>query len=135
MGAVENSIDEHYRLLTTWLPLKSAQVRAHYPLLVLGGEICLAEESDDGELQITEAEFVQFRREMWLGAERRIHHIDVIRESFLPKYVEMILDEIDEVRTRSAKKKKQIIAALFADLRRFSAAKHIQDMRRFFERE
>ena len=133
VGATENSINEHYQLLATWLPMRTTQVRAHSPLLVLGGDIYLAQESDTGDLEIRESNFVQYRKEMWFRGKSRVYHLDVIRESFLAEYLEMVFEEIDQVRKRSARNRKKIVSALHADVRRFVSTKKVRDLREFLE--
>jgi hypothetical protein len=108
-NAVEASIEDHYA--KTSLPRKDeiepVNIQIYYPLVVLQGELYLANETRQG-LKIKKVNHVQFRREVWSANRREAYQIDVIRESFIDKYLKLIDKEAETIRRKLNRKSGEV---------------------------
>lgn len=112
LGALESEIDERYVLLQKkGLPRDTTIITFYYPLLVVGGPLYQAYESKRG-LALRPTDYIQYRRESWLLQQRRVYHIDVIREPYLERYLMILHRELDTIRKRAKQNRKTILAAL-----------------------
>ncbi len=131
--ALEAEIDEHYRLLrANGLPRDSTSVIFYYPLLVLEGPLSLAYDSARG-LVLRPADHLQYRTETWFGQQRRAYHIDVIRESYLPRYLKSLHNELEAIRERAAAKRGTVLVALRQQLARVSSKSKRTPLRKLLE--
>ena len=93
------------------LPRDTTIITFYYPLLVVGGPLYQAYESKRG-LALRPTDYIQYRRESWLSQQRRVYHIDVIREPYLERYLMILHRELDTIRKRAKQNRKTILAAL-----------------------
>jgi hypothetical protein len=68
----------------------------YYPLIVLQGDLYEAYELD-GVLQLEEKDHIQFRKQLVKTDDSESYQIDVIREKYLPTYLEIINQETNKI--------------------------------------
>lgn len=78
------------------------QVYLYYPLIVLQNELLTAKVTKDG-IELQEADHVVYWKNHKIEDYEHLFAIDVIRESYLPKYIELIEDEIESLHTEILK--------------------------------
>lgn len=116
LAALECEIDEHYRLLEKdGLPQDTTSIIVYYPLLVLGGSIYLAHESKRS-LVIRPRDYLQLKKETWVGELRREYRVDVIQETYLTRYLRQLEKELAELRKTAARNKTEILSGLKAEI-------------------
>lgn len=101
INAVEAEIDKHYEhwILPSNPKGEGVNIQIYYPLLVLQGEMYLATGARRG-VALRKVDHVQYRREVWTLKRRQDYQIDVITESFMTKYLEIVDKEIDSIKRR-----------------------------------
>src|SRR5207245_563696 len=109
INAIEASIEDHYANAS--LPRRGetevVNIQIYYPLVVLQGELFLANETRH-DLKIKKVNHVQFRREIWSTNRRETYQIDVIRESFIDKYLMLIAEEAETIRRKLTRKRGEV---------------------------
>jgi len=113
IDALEAEITEHY---SNWrLPVRGEKepvnIQIYYPLVVVQGDLYLAKQSRQG-LKMRKVRHVQFRRELWSANRKDTYQIDVIHESFLGSYLKMIDSEVEAVKRRFVKQRKNIQSSI-----------------------
>ena len=100
VNAVEHGIEDH---CNNWVsPGRSKEpinLQLYYPVLVLQGEIYEAR-TDVSPISVNKVEQIQYRKELWDGRGSNTYQIDVITESYVPRYLDVIGKEIEAIRTR-----------------------------------
>jgi hypothetical protein len=133
IAAMECEIDEHYRLLEkAGLPRDTASVVVYYPLLVLGGPIYLAHESKRG-LVLRPQDYLQFRKETWLGEHRREYRVDVIQEPYLPRYLRVLEKELREIRKSAENKSVDVLLGLRREMGKLRARRKSISLRNLLD--
>jgi hypothetical protein len=105
INAVEAEITKHYE---NWTPPRNPKdegvnIQIYNPLLVLQGELYLARGTKRG-VALSKAQHIQYRREVWTAKHRENYQVDVITESYMPQYLELIEKEIDSIKRRLRRK-------------------------------
>ncbi len=110
--SVEAEIDDYYDNLI--LPSSeedvSINVEIYYPLLILQGPLYSAISDINKKIKLREVEYAKYRKEVFLKGRKNTYNIDVIIESFLPKYLAMIEKELDRA-SNILQQNKQIVQA------------------------
>lgn len=100
INALEDSIDEHYRSLYIRADQRSPlDVTFHYPLVVLQGDLYVAEAGKRG-VALKRTNHVQYRRQVSSAGHHDTYHVDVVRESFLENYLQLVLHETESFARR-----------------------------------
>jgi len=95
INAVEFKIDEHYH---AWSPpavgdSESLNVEFYYPVLVLQGPLYTAR-LERGRLTLERSNHVQYRKEVVCPQGTASYQIDVVREPYLTRYLELVEAEM-----------------------------------------
>lgn len=113
INALEATIDNEFEEYT--LPRKGREeainLQFYYPVMILQGRLCLAKETRQG-LQIRDVTHIQFRQEVWSTSLRSAYQCDVIQESFLGKYLNIIDREMKAVERRMRQHRDAIRASI-----------------------
>jgi hypothetical protein len=109
INALEAATDDHY---SSWrMPVEGEQepinIQFYYPLLVLQGDLYLAQLTKSG-LILEAKSHVQYRREVWSAKRRDIYQIDVIRENFMTDYLRIVDREMEAIKRRLKRRTKVI---------------------------
>lgn len=108
---MESLIDEHYK---SWnIPEENEYVtidiNIYYPLAILQGQLFSAKINNKNELDLTEVQHMQYYKEVILPQKGlKMYHIDVITESYITNYLNIIESEI--IKIKKAFHRKKIIA-------------------------
>jgi hypothetical protein len=108
--ATEYEINQFYS--EAWEPPKADEpepilVVLVYPLLILGGELMEAHLGQRG-LITNKVNHVQFLSKLYIAGSEVDYKIDVIREDYLPEYMEMINHEMNKLHKLVTRHKKVI---------------------------
>ena len=110
--ALESEIDEYYSDYV--LPEKDeteyVNVNIYYPVLISQGDLYVAEIKKK-ELDLKRCEHVQYRKNYFSKEKQDAYQIDVISESFLPKYLEIVEKEMQKAKAVFQRKKKIVQAS------------------------
>lgn len=87
------------------------ELKLFYPLLILRGDLFTCKQSKNRPI-LTKQQHVQFRREVARGNSSETYHIDVIVESYVPKYLEILDKESDALVRRLRRKKRDVRNAI-----------------------
>jgi hypothetical protein len=86
-------------------------IEFYYPILVVGGELLEAQPSSKS-VRLTRRQHLQFRRSHIVRGEAKNYQIDVITESFLSKYLELVQQETEVIARRLRRRHKEVRASL-----------------------
>jgi len=107
--ALEAKIDEYYESYVS--PSKNEQnninIQVFYPVLILQGDLYSAQ-IRKGKLELKKCKHIQYRKEYFSKKKQTTYQIDVISESFLPKYLK-IIDKEMEMAKKILKRKIKIV--------------------------
>lgn len=114
--ALEAKIDEYYKSYT--LPRKNEKdninIGVFYPVLILQGDLYSAQ-IKKGKLELKKSKHIQYRKEYFSKEKQTTYQIDVISESFLPKYLKMVDKEMEDAK-KILKRKIKIVRESIEDL-------------------
>jgi hypothetical protein len=71
----------------------------YYPILVLQGELTEVRPKNTA-LTLAQVDHINFRRSIVVGDDEKRYHIDVVTEGYLPRLLELIEKELEEIATR-----------------------------------
>ena len=108
--------------LSDWRPPigdAEAKVRIHlfYPLLILRDDIYVCSQSDS-DVRLKKCDHIQYRRTVPYGGVEDVYHIDVIKESYLSGYLELLDSEHCELARRMSEHKSTVVDAARRIVRR-----------------
>jgi len=107
--SLEASIEDYYKNYS--IPeeeeVEQVNIEIYYPLLILQGPLYAASVKET-KLKLLRSEYVQYRKEYFSKDKHETYQIDVIAESFLPHYLDMIEKEMERAKN-ILKRKKEIV--------------------------
>lgn len=111
--SLEASIEDYYKNYST--PDKDevdqVNIEIYYPLLILQGTLYVASVAEK-ELKLVKSEHIQYRKEYFSKDTHDTYQIDVITESFLPKYLDIVEKEMEKAKNILRRKKKIVRQSL-----------------------
>ncbi len=111
--ALESEIDEYYKDYV--LPEKTEKelinINIYYPVLILQGPLYAAQ-MKKGNLTLKRAKHLQYKKEYFSKDKHDTYQIDVITEAFLPKYLDVIEEEMEKAKNILRRKKKIVRESL-----------------------
>jgi len=114
--ALEAKIDEYYESYI--LPRKNEKeninIQVFYPVLILQGDLYSAQ-IKKRKLELKKCQHIQYRKEYFTREKQTTYQIDVISESFLPKYLKMVNKEMENAK-KILKRKIKIVRESIEDL-------------------
>ncbi len=114
--ALEAKIDEYYDSYI--LPRENEEdninIEVFYPVLILQSDLYSAQ-IIKGKLELKKNNHIQYRKEYFSKEKQTTYQIDVILESFLPKYIKMIDKEMEDAK-KILKRKIKIVRESIEDL-------------------
>lgn len=88
-------------------------LQIYYPVIILQGDLfsCL---HDKGGLKLKKADHILYRKEIFLNptGDSETYFIDVITESYLSKFLEVVDDEMDKTKRALQRRKKLVLASI-----------------------
>lgn len=132
--ALESEINEYCDSYS--LPAKKEEekinIEIYYPLLILQGPLYIAQLKKNS-LALKKVQHAQYRKAYCVEGQRKIYQIDVITESFLPRYLRIIDKEIGKIESTLKRSKNKIIAresikALVAQARKKNSKQKYRDI-------
>ena len=127
MMALEADVKEHYQ---AWIPKfevlaaheeeESVNLQFYYALLVLQGDIYTAS-FRDGHLILDEAQHVQLIRDHFSSNRQNSYQIDVVKESFLRDYLDLIDREMKSIGLRLQRNRRKVADSMKLLMRRSTA--------------
>jgi hypothetical protein len=124
-------IDEHFKSWRFGGP-EFVNIEFYYPVLVLGGDLLEAQASAQS-VRLTRRQHLQFRRSQIVRGEAEDYQIDVIRESHLPKYLELVQREAEIIARRLRRRHKDVRAAREHIVRAARRLRSPEKIRKAFE--
>jgi len=111
--ATKYNVDEYF---TDWSPPKKDEEEAvnlnlFYPVLILHEDLYVCRQTE-GRISLRKQNHIQFRKSVISGYERDTFQIDVIVESFVPKYLDLLERENEALVRRLRRKKKDVLEAI-----------------------
>lgn len=111
--ATEYEMDEFF---SSWeLPKRNEDeplnLNVFYPLLILRGDLFECHQKRKRPI-FTRRQHIQFRKSIISRKEEKTFHIDVITESFLSQYLQMIEEQHEKLKVRLRRKKKDVRKAI-----------------------
>jgi len=111
--SLEASIEDYYKNYST--PDKDevdqVNIGIYYPLLILQGTLYAASVAEK-QLKLVKSEHIQYRKEYFSKDTHDTYQIDVITESFLPKYLDIVEKEMEKAKNILRRKKKIVRQSL-----------------------
>jgi hypothetical protein len=125
------SIDEIYR---RWRVggREYINIEFFYPLIILQGKLFDARETSRGIL-LRAANHIQFRRSVATPSKKTNYQIDIIRETFLPKFIDLVDKEIDTTAKLLHRHRKVIASSLNRIASEAGAATSAEEKRKLME--
>jgi hypothetical protein len=107
--ALESRIDGYYDnyVIPKRGETNNINIEVLYPVLILEGALYAAR-TKNGKLKLEKCDHIQYRKQYSSKDKQDTYQIDVIRESFLPKYIKMVEAEMERA-TRGIKRKKKLV--------------------------
>lgn len=104
---------EHYRNLEPPAPGegRATNLQIYYPLLVLQGDLYTAHQTGDGP-KLLEDKHVQYLHQYCVKGKPETYQIDIIQESYLRAYLELVDSEIQSFRKRLAQRREVLTVSI-----------------------
>lgn len=101
INAVESEKNEHYEkwVLPTRRKGEGINIQIYYPLLVVQGDLRVARETRNG-LLVRSVGHVQLRKSVWSAKRKDTYQIDVVTESYVPRYLRIVEREMKSLAKR-----------------------------------
>lgn len=111
--AVQFQMQEHF---DSWYPPEKNEkeymnIQIYYPLLILQGDLFEAY-LDNDQLKLKSIKHIHFRKQIVSVKETEVYQIDVVTESFLKEYLEIIDKEIDIIKNKLNRKRRDIESSI-----------------------
>lgn len=132
VSATEYEMDDFF---SSWeLPERNEEepmnLNVLYPLLILKGDLFECHQKRSKPI-FTRKRHIQFRKSVISRQEQKTYHIDVITESFLKEYLQMLEEQHEKLKTSLRRKKKDVRKAIDMIVSEARKAK-IKDKRKEF---
>ncbi len=114
LKALNYSINDHYN---SWEPEppydEGVDISIYYPLVILEGDLYSAS-IKKGNLKLRKSKLIHFSKEYYSSTSDKVEkcHFDVITESYLNNYLQIIETEVIKVRNSLRRQKKKVIASI-----------------------
>jgi hypothetical protein len=106
---------EHYRKrhFESWTfgSRESVNIELYYPVLVLQGELIEVRPSK-ASLKTAGTSHVRFHQSLWTGKEEEDYSIDVITESYLPRFLRLVGTEVSKTARLMRRRHKDVRASI-----------------------
>lgn len=114
VAATEYEISE---LFASWvLPEKNEEepvgINVFYPVLIARGDLHECRQSNKGNPVFTKSKHIQFRKAVISGREQETFQIDIVTESYLKDYLELLENEHEKLKSRLRRHRRQVRAAI-----------------------
>jgi hypothetical protein len=134
MFSLEATVDEYYKNYV--VPRKNEteyiNIEIYYPVLILQGHLYAA--SVKGEkIKLVKSNHIQYRKEYFSKDKHDTYQIDVITESFLPKYLGIIEREMEKAKVIIKRKMKVVRESLDKLVEEARKKKKVETFRDIFE--
>jgi hypothetical protein len=108
--ATDHFVDEHFK---TWRfgGREFINIEFFYPVLVLEGKLFEALPTRSS-VRLVHRQHIQFRRSQFTGGTVKDYQIDVIEESFMPKYLQLVHEEGKAIARRLRRHRKEVRRAI-----------------------
>lgn len=103
-------VDKHFKSWT-YGGKEHLNVEFYYPLVIVQGDLIEAYETKRS-VRFRAAEHIQFRQSVATNGKVADYQIDVIRERYLPKYLEMIGAELEKTAQSLGRRRKAVHSAI-----------------------
>jgi hypothetical protein len=130
--AVEHQIEEYYRRFR--VPekdeIENINIEFYYPVLILEGPLYTAE-IKEGRLILEESNHIQYRKQYFYKGEEVTYQIDVLRESFLEKYLDIIHEQMQRAKKilwRNKRIVRESVDKLAEEMRKKAKGKSVRDI-------
>jgi hypothetical protein len=128
---VDHLMDQHFKSWRFGGP-EFVNIEFYYPLLVLGGDL-LEVRPNAKSAQLTTRKHLQFRRSHIVRGEAEDYQIDVITESYIPKYLELVERETKSIANRLNRRRVEVRAAVRRIIRGARRLRTPERIRKAFE--
>jgi len=132
VAATEYEMDDFF---SSWeLPEKDEEealnLNLFYPLLIIKSDLYECKQKR-GKPVFTRRKHIQFRKSVVSRQQQKTFHIDVITESYLKNYLDLLEEEHEELTTRLKRKKKEVRSAIDRIVSQARAAKRKEKRKDF----
>ena len=86
-------------------------LQIYYPLIIVQGDLFDARPSRKS-VRLYNKNHIQYRQNAIVDGEEEVYQIDIITESFFPRFIEMVEDEIQKIVRRMQRRKNQILQSI-----------------------
>lgn len=125
-------VDKHFKCWEFDGSIEKLNVEFYFPLIVVQGELLDARESKRS-VNLRSAEHLQFRRSVTTKGKDCDYQIDVIRERFLPKYLDMVDAELKKTARLLRHRHKTVRSAIDSIVADAKDAESIEKMRQIMD--
>lgn len=132
--SLEASMDDYYNnyVIPEEDEIEQVNIEIYYPVLILQGPLYAA--SVKGEkIKLVKSEHIQYRKEYFSKEKQDTYQIDVIAESFLPKYLGIIDKEMEKARDILKRKKRIVRESLDKLVEKARKKGKLETFRKIFE--
>lgn len=102
-------------------------LQIYYPLIIVQGTLFDARPSGRS-VRLYDVKHIQYRQPAIINGEEVDYQIDIVTEAYLPKYVDMVEDEILKMARRMQRRKSQIMQSIEAIVNLVNKAKNEKDV-------
>ena len=103
-------VDKHFKSWRFGGP-EHVNIEFYYPLVIVQGDLVEAHETKRS-VGFRAAEHIQLRQSVAVNGKEMNYQIDVIRERYLPKYLEMVGVELEKVARLLRRRRKEVRSAM-----------------------
>lgn len=107
--------EEHFKMKSIY-GLKSIDIQFYYPVLVVAGELLDVRPTKSSVL-LAPKQHLRFSQSRFVRGEVEHFEMDVITESFFPKYLQLVEKELEEIAIRIRRSQKTVRTAINAIIR------------------
>jgi hypothetical protein len=124
ISATSHAVSRHYR---NWSPPEETKsepmnLTFFYPVMIFSGDLYACSQKS-GKLHFSKCDHIQFRKPVPYVEHDETYQIDVIRESYLPSFLEIVGREHQTLVRKIRSKKREVRAAVASIVRKAKALK------------